>query len=40
MDAQSISENNVDFEDRRLVVDGLISSIQATNEKVVIEWKS
>ena len=30
---------NVDFDDRRLVVDGLISRIQATSENVKIEWK-
>jgi hypothetical protein len=27
------------FEDRRLVVDGLISAIKATSESVRIEWK-
>lgn len=31
--------NNVDFEDRRLVVDGLISKIMATSENIQIEWK-
>jgi len=31
--------DNVSFEDRRLVVDGLISRIQATSENVRIEWK-
>jgi len=30
---------DVSFEDRRLVVDGLISQIQATSENVRIEWK-
>ena len=30
---------NIDFDDRRLVVDGLISRIQATSENVKIEWK-
>jgi hypothetical protein len=30
---------NVDFEDRRLVADGLISTIKATSESVHIEWK-
>lgn len=30
---------DVSFEDRRLVVDGLISKIQATSESVQIEWK-
>ena len=29
----------VSFEDRRLVVDGLISTINATNENIQIEWK-
>jgi len=31
--------DDVSFEDRRLVVDGLISRIQATSESVQIEWK-
>ena len=31
--------DNTDFEDRRLVVDGLISKILATSESVQIEWK-
>jgi len=31
--------DNVSFEDRRLVVDGLISQIRATSESVQIEWK-
>jgi len=31
--------NNIDFEDRRLVVDGLISSIQATSDNYQIKWK-
>ena len=31
--------DSADFEDRRLVVDGLISQIRATNESVQIEWK-
>jgi len=31
--------DNTDFEDRRLVVDGLISQIRATSESVQIEWK-
>ena len=31
--------DNADFEDRRLVVDGLISQIRATSESVQIEWK-
>jgi len=30
---------NVSFEDKRLVVDGLISRINATSESVQIEWK-
>ncbi|MCL2842241.1 MAG: recombinase family protein [Oscillospiraceae bacterium] len=42
--AKSISgylENweDVSFEDKRLVLDGLISKIQATSERVRIEWK-
>jgi len=31
--------DNVSFEDKRLVVDGLISRINATSESVQIEWK-
>jgi DNA invertase Pin-like site-specific DNA recombinase len=31
--------NNIGFDDRRLVVDGLISSIQATTDDIHIEWK-
>ena len=31
--------DHVSFEDRRLVVDGLISRISATSESVQIEWK-
>jgi len=31
--------DNTDFEDRRLVIDGLISQIRATSESVQIEWK-
>ena len=31
--------DNANFEDRRLVVDGLISLIRATSESVQIEWK-
>jgi len=31
--------DSADFEDRRLVVDGLISQIRATSESVQIEWK-
>ena len=31
--------DSIDFEDRRLVVDGLISVIKATSESVLIEWK-
>jgi len=31
--------DNIDFEDRRLVVDGLISTIKAISESVRIEWK-
>ena len=31
--------DDVSFEDRRLVVNGLISRIQATSESVRIEWK-
>ena len=30
---------NVSFEDKRHVVDALITVIRATNEKVEIEWK-
>ncbi|HBU12386.1 MAG TPA: recombinase family protein, partial [Clostridiales bacterium] len=30
---------DVSFEDRRLVVDGLISTIKATSESIEIEWK-
>ena len=32
--------DNIGFEDRRLVVDGLISQIKATSESVQIEWKT
>ncbi|MDQ0167422.1 hypothetical protein [Bacillus horti] len=31
--------DSIDFEDRRLVADGLISAIRATRESVQIEWK-
>ena len=31
--------DSADFEDRRLVVDGLVSQIRATSESVQIEWK-
>jgi len=31
--------DNIGFEDRRLVVDGLITTIRATSENVRIEWK-
>jgi len=31
--------DSIDFEDRQLVVDGLISTIKATSESVRIEWK-
>ena len=31
--------DNADFEDRRLVADGLISKIHATSESMRIEWK-
>ena len=31
--------DNVSFEDRRLVVDGMISNIQATSENLQIAWK-
>jgi hypothetical protein len=31
--------DNVGFEDRRIVADGLISSIKATRDDVLIEWK-
>ena len=31
--------DNIGFEGRRLVVDGLISQIKATSENVQIEWK-
>jgi DNA invertase Pin-like site-specific DNA recombinase len=31
--------DNVSFEDRRLVVDGMISTIKATSESINIEWK-
>jgi len=31
--------DNVDFDDRRYVVDGLISSIHATSEGAKVEWK-
>ena len=31
--------DNVDFEDRLLVADGLISIIRATSERILIEWK-
>jgi DNA invertase Pin-like site-specific DNA recombinase len=31
--------DNIGFEDRRLVVDGLISQIKATSESIQIEWK-
>ena len=30
---------NISFEDRRKVVDGLITQIRATSEYVQIEWK-
>jgi len=31
--------DDVSFEDKRLVMDGLIAKIQATSENVRIEWK-
>ena len=31
--------DNVSFEDRRLVADGMISTIRATSESIQIEWK-
>jgi polyhydroxyalkanoate synthesis regulator phasin len=31
--------DNIGFEDKRLVVDGLITQIRATSESVRIEWK-
>jgi site-specific DNA recombinase len=31
--------DSIGFEDRRLVVDGLVSTIRATSESVQIEWK-
>jgi len=31
--------DSIDFEDRRLVVDRLISVVRATSENVQIEWK-
>jgi len=31
--------DNIGFEGRRLVVDGLVSNIKATSENVQIEWK-
>ena len=31
--------DNVDFEDRRFVIDGLIYQIRATDECVDIDWK-
>jgi len=31
--------DDVSFEDRRLVVDGLIARIRATSESILIEWK-
>ena len=31
--------DDVSFEDKRLVIDGLIAKIQATSESVQIEWK-
>ena len=31
--------DNISFEDRRLVVDGLVSNIQATSESIAISWK-
>ena len=31
--------DNVSFEDRRLVADGLISTVKATSESIQIEWK-
>ena len=31
--------DNIDFDDKRLVVDGLITQIRATSESVQIEWK-
>lgn len=31
--------DSIGFEDRRLVVDGLITTIRATSENVQIEWK-
>jgi len=31
--------DNIGFEDRQLVVDGLVSNIKATSENIQIEWK-
>ena len=31
--------DEIDFEDRRQVADGLISQIRATDEHISIEWK-
>jgi hypothetical protein len=31
--------DNIDFDDKRLVVDGLISQIRATSESVQVEWR-
>jgi len=31
--------DNADFEDRRLVADGMIDKIQATSESVTVSWK-
>lgn len=39
MSAHLDNWQNIDFEDRRLVADGLISQIRATDEHVSIEWK-
>jgi hypothetical protein len=31
--------DNISFDDKRLVVDGLISKIRATSESIQVEWK-
>ena len=31
--------DNISFEDRRLVVDGLISTMQTTSESLQVAWK-
>ena len=39
MSAHLDNWQNIDFEDRRQVADGLISQIRATSDHVSIEWK-